>query len=120
MELAQAGRFVNDDTVLSTYEAFYRKLVYRDRVLPRPWVFTTNYDLYPQRKQGLSGPTRIPEEPFFLFPTCAVNDRAALDVNVVVAHGDPSLTELRISLPRRCNHLGVQHVLSKTGCSCPP
>jgi SIR2-like domain len=27
------------------YQTFYRKLVYRDRTLPRPWVFTTNYDL---------------------------------------------------------------------------
>ena len=32
--------------VLRLYESFYRKLVYRDRSLPRPWVFTTNYDLF--------------------------------------------------------------------------
>ncbi|MEW5424172.1 SIR2 family protein [Amorphus sp. 3PC139-8] len=35
-----------DETVLSLYQAFYRKLVYRDRSLPRPWVFSTNYDLF--------------------------------------------------------------------------
>lgn len=41
------GRFANgDNNVLSLYEAFYRKLVLRDRSLPRPWVFTTNYDLF--------------------------------------------------------------------------
>ena len=32
--------------ILKLYESFYRKLVYRDRSLPRPWVFTTNYDLF--------------------------------------------------------------------------
>lgn len=35
-----------DDTVLGLYQAFYRNLVYRDRSLPKPWVFTTNYDLF--------------------------------------------------------------------------
>ncbi len=35
-----------DETVLGVYDAFYRKLVFRDRSLPRPWVFTTNYDLF--------------------------------------------------------------------------
>lgn len=35
-----------DQTVLASYETFYRKLVLRDRSLPRPWVFTTNYDLF--------------------------------------------------------------------------
>ncbi len=41
------GRFIDgDDTVLGLYQAFYRKLVYRDRSLPKPWVFTTNYDLF--------------------------------------------------------------------------
>lgn len=34
-----------DPTIVDLYQAFYRKLVYRDRTLPRPWVFTTNYDL---------------------------------------------------------------------------
>lgn len=35
-----------ENSVLSLYEKFYRKLVLRDRSLPRPWVFTTNYDLF--------------------------------------------------------------------------
>lgn len=34
-----------DATIVDLYQSFYRKLVYRDRTLPRPWVFTTNYDL---------------------------------------------------------------------------
>lgn len=38
-----------DDTVLTLYQAFYRKLIYRDRSLPRPWIFTTNYDLFNER-----------------------------------------------------------------------
>lgn len=41
------GAFANgDSTVLNLYQLFYRKLVLRDRSLPRPWVFTTNYDLF--------------------------------------------------------------------------
>lgn len=41
------GAFANgDSTVMTLYESFYRKLVLRDRSLPRPWVFTTNYDLF--------------------------------------------------------------------------
>ena len=36
----------SDTSVLDLYERFYRKLVLRDRSLPRPWVFTTNYDLF--------------------------------------------------------------------------
>jgi hypothetical protein len=40
------GPFALDDTsVVDLYQSFYRKLVYRDRTLPRPWIFTTNYDL---------------------------------------------------------------------------
>ncbi len=35
-----------DETVVNLYQTFYRKLVFRDRALPRPWVFTTNYDLF--------------------------------------------------------------------------
>ena len=35
-----------DNPVMLLYESFYRKLVLRDRSLPRPWVFTTNYDLF--------------------------------------------------------------------------
>lgn len=34
-----------DTNVIDLYQTFYRKLVFRDRTLPRPWVFTTNYDL---------------------------------------------------------------------------
>lgn len=37
---------VGDERVLNLYKGFYRKLVVRDRSLPRPWVFTTNYDLF--------------------------------------------------------------------------
>lgn len=41
------GAFAKGDrAVLNLYETFYRKLVLRDRSLPRPWVFTTNYDLF--------------------------------------------------------------------------
>lgn len=41
------GLFAEGDTaIVDLYQAFYRKLVYRDRTLPRPWVFTTNYDLF--------------------------------------------------------------------------
>ncbi len=36
----------SDQSVLDLYESFYRKLVFRDRSLPRPWIFTTNYDLF--------------------------------------------------------------------------
>lgn len=36
----------SDNPVLSIYQRFYRKLVLRDRSLPRPWIFTTNYDLF--------------------------------------------------------------------------
>lgn len=35
----------NDTAIVDLYQAFYRKLVYRDRTLPKPWIFTTNYDL---------------------------------------------------------------------------
>jgi hypothetical protein len=42
-----AGAFASGDkSVVEIYERFYRKLVLRDRSLPRPWVFTTNYDLF--------------------------------------------------------------------------
>ena len=37
---------IGDEQVLGLYKTFYRKLVFRDRSLPRPWVFTTNYDLF--------------------------------------------------------------------------
>lgn len=35
-----------DDAVLNLYQAFYRRLALRDRHLPQPWIFTTNYDLF--------------------------------------------------------------------------
>lgn len=38
-----------DNSVQSFYNSFYRKLVYRDRSLPRPWIFTTNYDLFNEK-----------------------------------------------------------------------
>jgi hypothetical protein len=42
-----AGTFARDNhSVRDLYERFYRKLVLRDRALPRPWVFTTNYDIF--------------------------------------------------------------------------
>ena len=41
------GPFSMDDhSIRDLYERFYRKLVLRDRALPRPWVFTTNYDVF--------------------------------------------------------------------------
>lgn len=41
------GAFANGDSAVGAlYETFYRKLVLRDRSLPRPWIFTTNYDLF--------------------------------------------------------------------------
>lgn len=44
-----------DQTVLNLYQSFYRKLIYRDRGLPRPWVFTTNYDLFSERAMDRLG-----------------------------------------------------------------
>lgn len=41
------GEFARgNETVISLYQRFYRKLMLRERALPRPWVFTTNYDLF--------------------------------------------------------------------------
>jgi SIR2-like domain len=41
------GAFAKDnDSVVKIYQAFYRNLSYRGRNLPRPWIFTTNYDLF--------------------------------------------------------------------------
>ena len=45
-ECTQGAFSRGDERIYSLYEAFYRKLVYRDRALPRPWIFTTNYDLF--------------------------------------------------------------------------
>lgn len=44
-----------DTTVHETYEHFYRRLVQRDRSLPRPWVFTTNYDLFSETAMDRNG-----------------------------------------------------------------
>lgn len=50
------GAFAHgDNTVLDLYEKFYRRLVFRDRSLPRPWVFTTNYDLFNERAMDRIG-----------------------------------------------------------------
>lgn len=47
LERVSNGAFARGDATVSTlYERFYQKLVLRDRSLPRPWVFTTNYDLF--------------------------------------------------------------------------
>ena len=47
LDRCTVGEFsAGDETVLDLYQSFYRKLVFRDRSLPRPWVFTTNYDLF--------------------------------------------------------------------------
>ncbi|MDP9014234.1 MAG: SIR2 family protein [Pseudomonadota bacterium] len=47
LERCSKGAFSNGDhSVRTIYEVFYRKLVLRDRSLPRPWIFTTNYDLF--------------------------------------------------------------------------
>lgn len=55
-ERCTAGAFASgDDNVLSLYESFYRRLVLRDRSLPRPWVFTTNYDLFSERAMDRLG-----------------------------------------------------------------
>ena len=40
------GKFNSDDTVVELYQKFYRRLIFRDRNLPQPWIFTTNYDLF--------------------------------------------------------------------------
>jgi hypothetical protein len=46
-ERCTGGAFAKGDIQVQTlYESFFRKLVLRDRTLPRPWVFTTNYDLF--------------------------------------------------------------------------
>jgi hypothetical protein len=55
-ERCTSGAFsIGDDSVLGLYESFYRRLVLRDRSLPRPWVFTTNYDLFNERAMDRLG-----------------------------------------------------------------
>lgn len=51
-----SGAFAQgDDSVLALYQSFYQKLQFRDRSLPRPWVFTTNYDLFNERAMDRRG-----------------------------------------------------------------
>jgi hypothetical protein len=50
------GSFAHGDSgVMDLYDQFYRKLVLRDRSLPRPWIFTTNYDLFNERAMDRLG-----------------------------------------------------------------
>lgn len=47
LERCTNGAFAKgNNSVQNIYQTFYRKLIFRDRALPRPWVFTTNYDLF--------------------------------------------------------------------------
>lgn len=47
LKTCSEGAFTGtDNTVATLYQTFYQKLIFRDRALPRPWVFTTNYDLF--------------------------------------------------------------------------
>lgn len=39
----------NDENIVDIYKQFYRKLSLRDSNLPKPNVFTTNYDLFSER-----------------------------------------------------------------------
>jgi hypothetical protein len=56
LERVSNGAFARGDTTVSDlYERFYKKLVLRDRSLPRPWVFTTNYDLFNERAMDRLG-----------------------------------------------------------------
>lgn len=38
-----------DENLVLLYETFYRKLLYRNPNLPKPNIFTTNYDLYSEK-----------------------------------------------------------------------
>lgn len=46
-----------DEKVLGIYKQFYRKLTFRDSNLPKPNVFTTNYDLFSERAMDNLGIT---------------------------------------------------------------
>ena len=37
---------VQKDEVTDLYKSFYKRIFLREKNLPRPWVFTTNYDLF--------------------------------------------------------------------------
>lgn len=54
-ERCTQGNFSFDNSVQLLYESFYRKLIYRDRSLPRPWIFTTNYDLFNEKAMDSLG-----------------------------------------------------------------
>nr|WP_200949983.1 SIR2 family protein [Ensifer adhaerens] len=55
-ERCTKGEFASgDNAVPDVYESFYRRLVLRDRSLPRPWIFTTNYDLFNERAMDRLG-----------------------------------------------------------------
>ncbi len=43
------------NTVINLYQQFYQKLIFRDRTLPRPWIFTTNYDLFNEQAMDRLG-----------------------------------------------------------------
>ncbi|MBO6086705.1 MAG: SIR2 family protein [Acetobacter sp.] len=43
------------NTVINLYQQFYQKLIFRDRALPRPWIFTTNYDLFNEQAMDRLG-----------------------------------------------------------------
>lgn len=56
LDSCTTGAFAQgDDSVLALYQTFYQKLQFRDRSLPRPWVFTTNYDLFNERAMDRRG-----------------------------------------------------------------
>ncbi|MBL4862136.1 MAG: SIR2 family protein [Crocinitomicaceae bacterium] len=38
-----------ETSVLELYKKFYRKLIFRDRNLPKPNIFTTNYDVFSEK-----------------------------------------------------------------------
>lgn len=44
-----------NDSVLNIYKDFYRKLVFRDRNLPKPNIFTTNYDTFSEKAMDTLG-----------------------------------------------------------------
>ena len=50
------GRFSSGvNSVLNIYQLFFRKLLFRDRTLPRPWIFSANYDLLCERAMDRLG-----------------------------------------------------------------
>ena len=39
----------DSDKLLNLYKSFYKRIFFRDQTLSRPWVFTTNYDLFNEK-----------------------------------------------------------------------